>query len=114
MTLSWQRFRRFWWVQIALFVVCFAVWFYLRTAAYLAGPPDGDVYAQTWSFQLMVGAFYLVGAIPVLATLFLLEAGIFSVVLRFFRRTPEPPQIQPQPTVPADPHASAALRRGVG
>lgn len=40
----------------------------------------------------MVGAIYLIGAIPVLATLFLLEAGIFSVVLRFLQRSPEPPQ----------------------
>lgn len=114
MHLPWRRFRRFCLAQIAVFVMCFAVWVYLRTAAYLAGPPDGDVYAQTWSFQLMVGGFYLVGAIPVLATLFLVEAGIFSIVLRLLLREPEQSQVHPQPTVPADPHASAPLRRGVG
>lgn len=112
MHLPWERFRRFWLVQIAVFVLCFAVWFYLRTAAYLAGPPDGDLYAQTWSFQLMVGAFYLVGAIPVLATLFLVEAGIFSLVRRFSHRKVEPVHVQPQPTVPADP--TPPLRYGAG
>ena len=29
-------------------------WFTLHTVEYLAGPPDGDLYAQTWGFQTIV------------------------------------------------------------
>jgi len=97
MRLNWQGFKRAWLYQLALLFAFFCVWFYLRTTAYLAGPPDGDLYAQTWSFQLMVGGLYLVGSLPLLAVLFLVEAGLFLVVLRV---------VQPQPTVQPDGPAS--------
>ena len=82
MKLSWKGFKAVLLYQLALFFVCFSVWFYFRTASYLAGPPDGDLYAQTWSFQLIVGTLYLVGSLPVFAVLFLVEAGIFWAVVR--------------------------------
>ena len=82
MKLNWQGFKTAWLCQLALYFACFCLWFYFRTDAYLAGPPDGDLYAQTWSFQLIVGAFYLVGSLPLLAILFMVEAGLFKAVLR--------------------------------
>lgn len=97
MKLSWQGFKRAWLVQLAFFFVAFCVWFYIRTAAYLAGPPDGDLYAQTWSFQFIVGGLYLVGTLPLLAALFLVEAGLFQVALRV---------VQPQPGIQPDGPAS--------
>lgn len=97
MKLSWQGLKRAWLYQLLMLFVCFSIWFYIRTAAYLSGPPDGDLYAQTWSFQLMVGGLYLVGALPLLAVLFLVEAGMFWAVLRI---------AQPQPTVQPDGPAS--------
>lgn len=44
--------------QIALAIVIAAVWFYFRTKAYLAGPPDPDTYAWSWGFQWMVFCTY--------------------------------------------------------
>jgi hypothetical protein len=88
MKLSWQGFKKAWLYQLVLLFAFFCVWFYLRTAAYLAGPADGDLYAQTWSFQFMVGGLYLVGAIPLLALLFLLEAGLFRIAHRLAQSQP--------------------------
>ncbi len=41
---------------LQLFVTVSVVggWFTLRTVEYLAGPPDGDLYAQNWGFQTIV------------------------------------------------------------
>lgn len=96
MRLSWKRFKKAWLVQLALFFTAFCVWFYIRTAAYLAGTQDGDLYAQTWSFQLIVGSLYLAGTLPLLAALFLVEAGLFQVARRLV-----PPQLGIQPDGPA-------------
>lgn len=35
-------------LELVTILVAVAVWFTMRTADYLAGPPDGDLYAQTW------------------------------------------------------------------
>ena len=88
MKLGWQGFRKAWLIQLALFLAAFCVWFYIRTVAYLAGPPDIDLYAQTWSFQFIVGGLYLVGSLPLLATLFLVEAGLFQLARRVVRPQP--------------------------
>ena len=52
------RFRHAALLQLALLMLAAFVWFYLRTAAYLAGPPDPDTYAWSWSFQLIVFALF--------------------------------------------------------
>jgi hypothetical protein len=41
-------------LQLLVTVSAVGGWFALRTADYLAGPPDGDLYAQTWGFQTVV------------------------------------------------------------
>jgi hypothetical protein len=47
-------------LQLIVTVSAMGGWFTLRTAQYLAGPPDGDIYAQTWGFQAIVFVmFYL-------------------------------------------------------
>lgn len=97
MKLNWQSFKKAWLVQLALFFGAFCVWFYIRTSAYLAGPQDGDLYAQTWSFQFVVGGLYLLGTLPLLAMLFLVEAGLFQVILRL---------VKPQPGIQPDGPAS--------
>ncbi len=40
--------------ELVTVLLAVAVWFTARTANYLAGPPDGDLYAQTWGFQAIV------------------------------------------------------------
>lgn len=60
------RLPKFWVLaagQVVLVVGMAAVWFYFRTIAYLAGPPDPDTYAWTWGFQLMVFAVVWLPAI---------------------------------------------------
>jgi Na+/pantothenate symporter len=49
--------------QIVLVVGAAFVWFYFRTTAYLAGPPDPDNYAWNWGFQLIVFAVFWLPAI---------------------------------------------------
>ena len=74
--------RRFWPIAIAECVLVAAVlvgWFYVRTAAYLAGPPDPDRYAQTWSFQLVVFAFFwILPAVLVMGIALTLQASFFK------------------------------------
>src|SRR5689334_13216122 len=41
-------------LQVVSILVVVGAWFAVRTAAYLAGPPDADLYAQTWAFQAIV------------------------------------------------------------
>ena len=55
------RLPKFWMlaaVQIAMAIAAVGTWFYFRTKAYLAGPPDPDLYAWSWDFQLMVFAMF--------------------------------------------------------
>ena len=52
------RFRHAALLQLVVFLLAASVWFYFRTAAYLAGPPDPDTYAWSWSFQLIVFALF--------------------------------------------------------
>jgi hypothetical protein len=48
-------------IQLFLAIAAVGYWFMLRTKAYLAGPADGDLYAQTWGFQIMI---FAIGYIP--------------------------------------------------
>ena len=67
-------------LQTLLIVGAGCVWFYLRTRAYLAGPPDGDLYAWNWVFQEFV---FLVFYLPmVLAFSAVLAAAEFLVAKR--------------------------------
>jgi hypothetical protein len=50
-----------------------AVWFYVRTAAYLVNPSDGDLYAHNWNFQVMVFAVF---HLPVLVLLLGVVLGV--------------------------------------
>jgi hypothetical protein len=50
--------RRLYLVSIALGLVLCAAHFWFRTATFLSNPTDTDLYAHTWSFQLM--AFLIV------------------------------------------------------
>lgn len=100
---NWAGFKKACLGQIALFLACFCVWFYCRTAQYLASPPQGDeLYAQTWSFQLVVGGLLLLGSIPLLATLFLVEAALFHWLLSLLNR------LRSKPTARAAGSAAAA------
>jgi hypothetical protein len=69
-------------VQLGILLAWFLPWYYLRTASFLAGPPFIDTYAQTWSYQLIMGVIFLAGALVVLAVLLVIEAGL----LKFYRR----------------------------
>ena len=55
------RLPKFWVLataQVALVTAAAVFWFYLRTRAYLAGPPDSDLYAWSWGFQWLTFATY--------------------------------------------------------
>jgi hypothetical protein len=41
-------------LELLAVLIAVAAWFFVRSLNYLAGPPDGDVYAQTWGFQSIV------------------------------------------------------------
>lgn len=72
------RLPKFWLlatIQVILVLVGSMVWFYFRTTAYLAGPPDPDTYAWSWEFQLVTFVIIWLPAI-------LLCTGIFLVVER--------------------------------
>ena len=63
---------RFWLLallQVCVIAAVFGWRFYVGTAAYLAHPTDGDLYAHDWSFQAIVFAVY---AVP----LFLVITGV--------------------------------------
>ena len=49
-----EWFRRLALVQVATALVGVVVWFWMRTEAFLAGPPSPDLYANNWGFQLVV------------------------------------------------------------
>ncbi|MBB6185961.1 hypothetical protein [Rhodanobacter sp. MP7CTX1] len=63
-------------VQLGILLASFLAWDYLRTVAFLAGPPSIDPYARTWPFQLFVGAFYLAGALVAFIVLLIIEAAL--------------------------------------
>ena len=60
-------------IQLFLAIAAVGYWFIKRTEEYLAGPADGDVYAQTWGFQIMV---FLIAYMP----LILLVVGILIIL----------------------------------
>ena len=66
-------------IQLFLAIAAVGYWFMLRTEAYLAGPADGDLYAQTWGFQTMI---FTIGYVPwillVVGILIILESYVFS------------------------------------
>jgi len=90
MRVNWRTFRVAALVQIAALLVCFCGWFYLRTVAYLKGPPDGDAYAHNWSFQLIVGAVYLGGVLLLGGVLIVLEAAAAWFVAHIVRSHRQP------------------------
>jgi ABC-type dipeptide/oligopeptide/nickel transport system permease component len=68
------RLPRFWLLataQLALVITAAFIWFYFRTKAYLAGPPDPDTYAWSWDFQWFVFAIYWLPAILLLTGILL-------------------------------------------
>lgn len=72
--------------QVALAIIGSCAWFYVRTTAYLAGPPDPDTYAQNWGFQLIVFAIVWLPAI-------LLSIGIVlaierAILIPYYRSRP--------------------------
>ena len=68
-------------LEVAFVLVAVGAWFIVRTAHYLAGPPDADVYAQTWAFQALVFLLvYLPWALFVAGTLLLAQS--FAITLR--------------------------------
>ena len=86
MHLTWRGFKVALILQGVLLAVAFVLWYYARTKIILAHPEDGDLYANTWGFQIMVGALYFVGTALCSVALFLVEAGVFSVILRIVGR----------------------------
>jgi hypothetical protein len=80
--LNWRKFWILALVQLIALACWFAPWFYLRASTYLAHPTDGDLYAHTWRFQIMVGLLYFLGDVVLLGVLLGIEAGV-SWLLRF-------------------------------
>jgi len=84
--INWRRFK------IAIIIQTFAVsigfigWWIWRTIAYLGGPLDGDRYAQQWSFQLLVGAFYLGSLLVLNGVCIVLEAWVFRLAVQLRAR----------------------------
>lgn len=86
--LAWERksFRELAAMQVALSIVAASVWFYFRTEAYLQGTPDNDLYAWSWSFQLMVfGLVWLPRTLLASAVLLLLEWTVLRLIARSSR-----------------------------
>jgi hypothetical protein len=66
-------------LQLIVTVLAIGGWFALRTAEYFAGPPDSDLYAQTWGFQAMVFVlFYLPWALLVVGALIVIESYVLQ------------------------------------
>jgi len=80
------RLPDFWWlasVQILLVVAGSVIWYYFRTEAYLAGPPDPDTYAWNWGFQIIAFAFFWLPSILVCTGILLAIQRI--VLIPFYR-----------------------------
>jgi hypothetical protein len=75
-------------LQLGALLAWFLPWYYLRTAAFLAGPPYGDLYAQTWSYQLLMGTLWLACLIAALTVALVLEASLVKLyrIVRIGRR----------------------------
>lgn len=41
------------WATILVWAILCLAYFYIRTAIYLSGPQEGDLYSYTWSFQAL-------------------------------------------------------------
>jgi len=80
------RLPKFWVLataQVVLVLISSAIWFYFRTATYLAGPPDPDTYAWSWDFQLVIFAIFRLPAILACTAIALaIERGAF---FRYYR-----------------------------
>ncbi|MFZ3220548.1 MAG: hypothetical protein WA174_10970 [Rhodoferax sp.] len=62
-------------LQLILIVLAIGGWFVFRTVEYLAGPPDSDLYAQTWGFQALVFVmFYLPWVLLAVGGLIVIES----------------------------------------
>ena len=79
MFLSKDGFSKACILQVGALLACFLPWYYLRTVSFLAGPPYGDLYAQTWPYQLLMGAFWLAGLLAVLTVVLVLEASLLKL-----------------------------------
>jgi hypothetical protein len=66
-------------LQLGVLLAWFLPWYYLRTVAFLANPPYGDLYAQTWSYQLVMGTLWLAGLIAALTVVLILEASLLKL-----------------------------------
>jgi hypothetical protein len=75
--LSWHRFWLLALIQLIALACWFVPWFYLKASAYLAHPTDGDLYAHTWPFQIMVGLLYFLGDVVLLSLVVAIEGGGF-------------------------------------
>ena len=73
------RFWVFASIELFLCVGLAIAWFHVRTEAYLAGPPDPDLFAQSRSFQWFTFAVFWLPAILVTNAIVL---GIARVALR--------------------------------
>lgn len=62
--------------ELAAVLVAVGLWFGVRTVNYLAGPPYGDVYAQTWAFQCVVFALIYLPRALLAAGLLLLAQSL--------------------------------------
>jgi hypothetical protein len=72
-----RKFMRLALIQAGISAVALTIWFFVTTRAYLAAPPDGDLYAHTWSFQAMnFCMFYLPPYIFILCALLLTERAV--------------------------------------
>ena len=63
-------------LELLAILAAVGLWFAVRTVNYLAGPPDGDVYAQTWSFQAIVFALLYLPRALLAAGLLLLAQSL--------------------------------------
>lgn len=67
-------------MQLVFALCAAAVWFYFRTVEYLSGPPDPDLYAWSWGFQIMVFALiYVPMVVGAWLAVMLLELGLLRL-----------------------------------
>jgi hypothetical protein len=66
----------------AVWLGAFALWEFLRIRAFLHGPPDPDLYANTWSFQIIVSTIF---RLPVWVFL-LIVVLLLESIYRGYRR----------------------------
>jgi uncharacterized SAM-binding protein YcdF (DUF218 family) len=63
-------------LKLLAVLVAVGLWFAVRTVDYLAGPADGDVYAQAWAFQAIVFALIYLPRALLAAGLLLLAQSL--------------------------------------